>query len=84
MKYIIFNEVNGVAFFPVMFPEVVTHNEIGEKFGGNKNVYSAGYCHLSIVNSVPHIIPKTNLAYSYRNKPPQPIDEDILTNALNF
>jgi len=84
MKYIIFDMVNGVGDFPVLFPEIVAHHVVGNAFGGAKNILSAGYVRASADSG-------GVLCECYkgsRNYPDKPIralvDEAIIEKGIRF
>jgi len=81
MKYIIFDTVKGVLNFPVIFPEIVSHSVVGEAFGGETNIVSAGYADHQSCCGV-KIVPRKTHSRVYPNKPPTEIDGEILTRAV--
>lgn len=82
MKYIIFELFKGVPQVPVLFPEFVDHNVIGDEHGGEENVAAAGKFNIRSDSNGDLIVDVYGSSIAYPNKPPRQAEDEYFILAM--
>jgi hypothetical protein len=81
MKFIVFKSLGCVTDVPILFPDYLNHRDVGEAFGGEKNIVSAGFVAIS-TDCDGVTVEVHGKSTDYPNKPPKSEDDFFLSNAV--